>query len=125
MRAHQQLREDYARFLATTPKELSSTEIERLRETASDIATLWTSTTTSHADRKEIVRCVIDRVIVCVQDKSEYADVTIVWHGGFTSQHEVTRPVFDVTHQRDYDRLVSRIKELHSSGLTCMRWRSD
>jgi len=119
LRAGQQLREDYARFRAATPRELRSEEMEQLRELARDIEALWKSTKTSHADKKEIVRCLLDRVVVHVQRNSEYVDVTIQWQGGFTSQHEIVRPVFDCTRQRDYGRLVSRIKELHAKGLTC------
>jgi hypothetical protein len=43
-------------------------------------------------------------------------DTTIHWRGGFTSQHQVVRPVGRYTQLRDYDLLVERIKTLHREG---------
>lgn len=48
--------------------------------------------------------------------RSEYVDVTIRWHGGFESQHQVVRPVRCYSQLRDYDLLVARIKVLHQQG---------
>jgi DNA invertase Pin-like site-specific DNA recombinase len=119
LRYDQELREEYARFSKSTPARLSIGETEQIRRVAADIDALWRSKAASHADKKEVVRCLVDRVVVHVQSRSEYVDVTIYWHGGFSSQHEIARPVFDVTQQRDYDRFVSRIHELHAEGLNC------
>jgi hypothetical protein len=43
-------------------------------------------------------------------------DVTIHWHGGFTSQHQVVRPLGCYTQLRDYDLLIQRIKTLYEEG---------
>jgi len=69
-------------------------------------------------DRKAIVRCLVDRVVVRVEPRSEYVDATIHWHGGFTSQHQVVRPVGCYTQLRDYDLLMARIKTLYQEGKT-------
>jgi hypothetical protein len=60
----------------------------------------------------------VEQVVVHVEQRSEYVDVTIHWHGGFTSQHQVVRPVGCYTQLRDYDLLISRIKTLHQEGKT-------
>lgn len=60
----------------------------------------------------------VDRVVVHVQSHSEYVDATIHWHGGFTSQHQVVRPVGSYAQLRDHDVLVERIKTLHREGNT-------
>ena len=44
--------------------------------------------------------------------------MTVHWHGGFTSQHEIVRPVGTYEQLRDYDRLTARIKQLHGEGKT-------
>lgn len=49
---------------------------------------------------------------------TEYCDVTIHWKGGYTSQHEVTRPVHRQGQQRDADRLRERVTELSRQGET-------
>ena len=67
-------------------------------------------------DRKAIVRCLVDHVVVHVERCSEHVDVTIHWHGGFTSQHQVVRPVGCYTQLRDYDLLMARIKRCIKKG---------
>ena len=57
-------------------------------------------------------------VVVQVEPQSEYVDATIYWYGGFTSQHQVVRPVFYHTQLRDYDLLIARITTLHREGKT-------
>ena len=60
----------------------------------------------------------MERVIVHVKKNSEYVDVTIHWNGGFTSQHEVVRPVQFYEQLRDFDKLIERIVELRREGCT-------
>ena len=116
LRQERQLREEYDRFLATTPASLSDADAERIRAASRNISALWHAADTTPQDRKAIVRCLVDRVVVHVEQRSEYVDVTIHWHGGFTSQHQVVRPVFCYTQLRDYDLLIARIKTLHQEG---------
>ncbi len=79
---------------------------------------MWHGPDTTPQDRKAIVRCLLDRVVVHVEQRSEHVDVTIHWHGGFTSQHHAVRPVGCYTQLRDYDMLITRIKTLHQEGKT-------
>ena len=111
-----QLREEYDRFLAEVPARLSDVDLQRIRVASQSISALWHAADTSHQDRKTIVRCLVDRVVVHVDARSEYVDATIHWHGGFTSQHQVIRPVFTYTQLRDYDLLIERVKQLHQEG---------
>ena len=73
---------------------------------------------TTHQDRKEIIRHLVERVVVHVKKDSEYVDVTIHWHGGFTSQHEVVWSVQFYEQLRDFDKLMERIVELRDEGCT-------
>jgi DNA invertase Pin-like site-specific DNA recombinase len=118
LREEQRLREDYDRFLGETPTVLSQEERSKIESMCSDIRVLFGAPGTSAADRKDIVRCLVERVDVNVERQSEYVDVTIRWHGGFTSQHEIARSVGKYEQLRDYDRLVERIKQLHTEGTT-------
>lgn len=113
-----QLREEYDRFLQQRPLTLSDTDRARIRSLSEDITTLWQSPQTTTTDRKEIIRCLVERVVVHVVQTSEHVDVTIHWHGGFTSQHEIVRPVATFEQLRDYDRLVERIVQLRREGNT-------
>jgi DNA invertase Pin-like site-specific DNA recombinase len=118
LRQERQLREEYDRFLARVPASLSEADAQRIREASRNISALWHAAAATPQDRKAIVRCLVERVVVHVEQRSEYVDVTIHWHGGFTSQHQVVRPVGCYTQLRDYDLLIARIKTLHQEGKT-------
>jgi DNA invertase Pin-like site-specific DNA recombinase len=116
LRQERQLREEYERFLAATPASLSETDADRIRVASQNIAALWHAADMTPQDRKSIVRCLVDHVVVHVEQNSEHVDVAIHWHGGFTSQHKVVRPVGRYTQLRDYDLLIERIKTLYQEG---------
>lgn len=116
--AERQRQEEYDRFVQQKPLELTESEKQRIRALANDLPALWQSAATSVVDRKEILRCLVERVVVQVQGNTEYADATIHWAGGFVSQHQVQRPVAQYHQMRDYDRLVQRLRELHEADLT-------
>jgi len=118
LRNERHLQEEYDRFLQQTPTTLSDADRARIRALSADITTLWHASQTTAADRKEIIRCLVEQVIVHVQPKSEHVDVTIHWHGGFASQHEIVRPVGTFRQLRDYDRLMERIVQLRREGNT-------
>ena len=85
---------------------------------SSDLPALWHAPETTHKDRKEIVRHLVEKVVVHVKNDSEYVDVTIHWRGGFVSQHEVVRPVKSYEKLRDFDKLMDRIVTLRHEGRT-------
>jgi len=118
LRAEREVRDDYDRFLRKQPPQLSAEERARIAALASDLPSLWHAAGTTHQDRKEIVRHLVERVVVHVKKDSEYVDVTIHWHGGFSSQHEVVRPVQFYEQLRDFDKLMERIVALRHEGCT-------
>ena len=116
LRAERQVRDDYDRFLREQPPQLSSEERARIAALSSDLPALWHASGTTHQDRKEIVRHLVDNVVVYVEHNSEYVGVTIHWQGGFTSQHEVVRPVRSYEQLRDFDKLMDRVATLRHEG---------
>ena len=56
--------------------------------------------------------------MVHVKVDSEHVDVMIQWRGGFTSRHEIVRPVLRYEQLRDYDQLVDRIGRWRREGDT-------
>ena len=118
LRAERQVRDDYDRFLREQPPQLSQEERARIAALSSDLPALWHAPGTTYQDRKEIVRHLVEKVVVHVKNDSEYVDVTIHWQGGFTSQHEVVRPVQSYEQLRDFDKLMDRIAALRHEGHT-------
>lgn len=116
LREQRALEEDYARFQREQPRELSSKERDCIRELSSNIASVWNAPTTTAADRKTILRHLVDALAVRVLNRSEAVEVTIHWVGGFESRHATERPVGCYEQLRDYDRLRSRVLELRATG---------
>jgi Recombinase zinc beta ribbon domain len=116
LRQERQLNEDYERFLRNQPAPLTAAERERIRVLATDLPALWQAPSTTTADRKEIIRAVVERVVVQVRKDSEYVEATIHWQGGFTSQHQLVRPVRGYEQLRDFKSLMDRLVQLRSQG---------
>jgi len=112
----QKTQEQYRRFELSTPKQVSEIEMSKMRMLAESIPKLWADTSTSPEDRKHVIRAMIDRIVVTPDLQHENVDVTIVWHGGFQSQHVIFKPIGSYSQLRDYDGLCERIRELHGKG---------
>jgi DNA invertase Pin-like site-specific DNA recombinase len=109
--------EEYHRFLAKLPAALSAMDRKRVLALSESVAALWNAPGTSALDRKQIVRCVVERVIVVIDKSTELNEVTIVWQGGITTRHQVARPVGAFEQLKDYRQLTERITQLHGDGL--------
>ena len=117
LKKQRQVEEEYHRFLAKLPATLSVADRQRIQSLSESVATLWNAPATSAPDRKQIMRCIVERVIVVADKSTELNDVTIVWHGGVTTQHQVARPVGKYEQLKDYRRLTERVTQLHGQGL--------
>jgi DNA invertase Pin-like site-specific DNA recombinase len=111
-----QLRDDYDRFLRASPPGLTEHERATIQALASDIPALWQAPGTSQAERKQVLRCLIERVVVRVRPDSEHAEATIHWKGGHDSQHAFIRPVKTYAQLRDGAALLARVAELRAAG---------
>ena len=118
LRTQRALQEDYDRFLQEQPRQLHEDERARIVALASDIPSLWRSPETTAAERKEIVRLLVERVVVHVRTDSERTSVEIAWRGGLTTTHDVVRSVSRFESLSDYPKLLKRIRQLRKDGLT-------
>ena len=79
-----QEREEFERKIAfeqSLPKiDQSEEELEELCQLASDLPGLWHHPVVTHQERKEILRCLIDHIVVSAT--KERIDATIVWNNG-------------------------------------------
>jgi DNA invertase Pin-like site-specific DNA recombinase len=117
LKRQRQAEENHHRFLSRLPATLSVADRQRIRSLSGSVGTLWNAPATSASDRKEIIRCIVDRVIVVADKSTELNEVTIVWSGGFTTNHQVARPVGRYEQLKDYRRLAERVAHLHGQGL--------
>ncbi|WP_239342493.1 zinc ribbon domain-containing protein, partial [Frankia sp. CiP3] len=112
------LEADYQRFTEARPVHLSAAERDSLAALARDLPALWAAESTSEADRKELLRAVVEEVTVAVVGESELVDVTIIWAGGHQTHGRATRPVARLDQLSYYPRLVERVTELAGRGLS-------
>ena len=112
------LEEQYDRFLADRPRELTVVDRQKIEALAADIPALWHSPSTTIQERQKIVRCLVERITVAVRGQTEWVDATIRWAGGMESSHEFRRPVLKYEQLSNYGALRGRIIEMHRAGKT-------
>ena len=110
------MQDDYERFLQQQPPTLSTEEQQAVRQLAHDIPTLWREPTTTQAQRKAIMRQLIDHSTVNVEGDSERTQITIHWVGGSQTQRVFIRPVSKFTQLSYYPQLCQRIRTLKAQG---------
>jgi hypothetical protein len=114
----ERLGEEYARFTATRPRTLAAAERDQIRALAADIPGIWHAPTTTDADRKQLLRALVEQVRVTVLGISEQVDVKVVWAGGHHTETRIVRPVAKLTQLSYYPQLTARTRELAEGGHT-------
>jgi DNA invertase Pin-like site-specific DNA recombinase len=104
------------RFRQETPTTLTSAERLKVTTMAKDFSSLWSSESTSGKDRQDLVRILIERIVVEVIDGTERLSVTVHWAGGYTSEHETRRTVATFDELDDSEALLRRTQQLYNSG---------
>jgi DNA invertase Pin-like site-specific DNA recombinase len=110
------LGEDYDRYRRQRPARLSAAELAAIRALAGDIPGLWAAPTTTVADRKRLLRAVIESVRVTAEGATERVRVTVTWAGGHQTRAVLTRPVARTGQLSYYPALTGRIRALAGQG---------
>jgi DNA invertase Pin-like site-specific DNA recombinase len=111
-----QLEDDYARFQAEVPREMGAADRDRIRALAGDLPALWAASTTCGADRRAVVRLLIDRVVLTRRGEAELIDVAVHWRGEAVSRHVVRQRVRGYQHLGRYAELRARVEALRKQG---------
>ena len=77
--ARQQLTKDRHRFCQSAPPALTAQQKAAITAAAADLPGLWAAPSTTDADRKEVIRAVIDEITIAIRGRSELVDVTVGW----------------------------------------------
>jgi hypothetical protein len=119
--AQRPLQEEYARFGQAQPQALSAAEREAIAQFAHTIPALWHAAPTTMAERKAIVRQLIQRVVVAGEGTSARLQISIDWVGGGTTAGLITRPMSRIEHLSYYPLLCERLRTLAQAGYSTMR----
>lgn len=112
----ERLRDAYRRFGEHTPQALSARERAAITEATSGIAGLWQDGRVTKAEQAEILRLMMERVIVTVMDDSERVGVEVRWHGGARTRTEIRRPVRTLEQLSYYEDLRAQIAAWRAEG---------
>jgi DNA invertase Pin-like site-specific DNA recombinase len=111
------LGEDYERYQQQRPAQLTPAELAAIRALAGDIPALWAAPTTTVADRKRLLRAVVESVQVTAEGTTERVHATVTWAGGHQTHADLARPVARVSQLSYYPALTGRITVLAGQGL--------
>ncbi|HEU4407408.1 MAG TPA: recombinase family protein [Polyangiaceae bacterium] len=78
---------------------------------------LWRGDALTRAQRKSLLRCLIDKVVVR-RDRRDRAKARVVWKGGAVSEADVPMTVGSVRDLSDFAALEARALELAAEGLS-------
>jgi len=112
------LEADYQRFTEEQPETLTAGQRAAIQILASDLPRVWNAPSTTQADRKELLRILIEDITATVAGNSELVDVTITWAGGHQTSGQAVRPVARLDQLSYYPALLARVTELAGAGRT-------
>lgn len=118
LRQQQQIEQEYRRFQESQPQQLTERERDEIYRLAGDLPALWKAQDTTDEDRKEILRQVIDHVVVNVERDTEWVEVQVQWAGGKQSYSRIRRPVAGASQLSRWPELINRLQQLKAENLT-------
>src|SRR5512135_2546625 len=83
---------------------------------AGEVPTLGRAPTTTPADRRQVVRLLIDRVVLKVHPGDDRVAVRVECAGGAVRERTIRRDVQGYKHQQSWLRLSARLAALHGRG---------
>jgi DNA invertase Pin-like site-specific DNA recombinase len=125
LRREREVREGYDRFARECPRQLSPGELARIRALAADIPALWHAPDTPPADRKEIVRALVERVTADIPGNAETVRVRVRWVGGSVTEHTVRRRVGRYEQVADFPCLRGVVEAGRAAGRTAAEIAAD
>jgi len=114
--AQARLMVDHDRFQHTRQQAPSPAELAMIRKVTEDLPALWQAATTTQKERQQIVRLLLERVIIKMLGDTEQVDLECHWHAGNRTAHRIVRPVARITALSSYPALIERMTELHAAG---------
>jgi len=96
------------------PRTLTEEERQRINTLGSDLRLVWTAPTTTDRDRKELLRTLLEEVILNVErkEKETHAAVTLRWRGGMITKLDVPLKSYQVQPTRTDEDTMSLLRRL-------------
>lgn len=114
LRAVEKLEQDFQTWRQQHRLDLTPADRQEVLALGENLPKVWAAATTTAADRKQIVRLLIQEVHVDQHREKGRVWFQIHWQTGALTEHWYTRRVRGYTDYADTERLYQRIRELHA-----------
>jgi DNA invertase Pin-like site-specific DNA recombinase len=114
LRRVEQIEQEYDAWRRQQTAAISDSERQQILALGEDLPQLWHATSTTAADRKQIVRLIIKGVALDQKRRHGYVWIKIIWQTGAASEHWLQRSVQSYAQHADQDRVRQRIIELNA-----------
>jgi len=94
------------------PRALTPEQVQRLETLAGDLRQVWSATTTTDRDRKELLRSLLEEVIFNLKRAEGRAHLTLRWRGGAITTLDVPVPRFQPMGPRTDEDTISLLRRL-------------
>jgi len=94
------------------PRALTPEQLQRLETLAGDLRQVWSATTTTDRDRKELLRTLLEEVIFNLKRAEGRAHLTLRWRGGAITTLDVPVPRFQPMGPRTDEDTISLLRRL-------------
>ncbi|HEV8718851.1 MAG TPA: recombinase family protein [Candidatus Binatia bacterium] len=81
---------ELARSEQQQPRPFSAEDRKAVLSLGSDLERVWSAPTTTDRDRKELLRCLLQEVIIAIDKDQQKAHLTLRWLGGLVSNLDVS-----------------------------------
>ena len=94
------------------PNTISPEQLKRIQMLGSDICQVWTATTTTDRERKELLRALLEEVVLNLKRAERHAHLTLRWRGGAFTTLDVPVPRFKPMGPRTDEDTISLLRRL-------------
>lgn len=94
------------------PKILDAEQLRHIQMLGSDIGQVWNAATTTDRDRKELLRALLEEVILNLKRAEGHAHLTLRWRGGAITMLDVAVPRFKPMGPRTDEDTISLLRRL-------------
>lgn len=94
------------------PRSLTPEQLQHLQTLGTDIHQVWSATTTTDRDRKELLHTLLEEVILNLKRAEGQAHLTLRWRGGMITTLEVPVPRFVPMGPRTDEDTISLLRRL-------------
>lgn len=116
LREAERIEQDHERWKAEQAVALSDEERARIAAFGIDMPQLWNAI--GNAERKAMLRLVVDQVVVDQHRTKGMVWMRVLWQTGAATEHWIARNTQSYAEAADADQLEKRIRELNGAG--CM-----